>query len=517
MPSPDKSSPKNERSGGSLAEKLDMSRNWKRPVKYMPVFDYSRCSRCGLCATACTWGEIRLVPEKMENGKPVSIPVANRSSCGACHYCERQCPEEAITIVDTPFASSHRYWRGDQKNIWRQVDPNSPGHVLLISTGADSELISYFDHLLFDACQVTNPPIELRTYLGRRDFTGESTPPLLELQTPIIFSAMSFGSINLNVQIAEAQAAEILGTYWNTGEGGLHKRLDKYSAHTIVQVASGRFGVNPRFFKNCSAVEIKIGQGAKPGIGGHLPGEKVTMEISRTRMIPQGSDALSPAPHHDIYSIEDLRQLIYAIKETTNYEKPVSVKVSAVHNIAPIVSGIARAGADIIAIDGFRGGTGAAPRRIRQSMGIPIELAISAADARLREERIRHQVTLVAAGGIRNSADVLKAICLGADAVYIGTAVLVALGCGLCQRCYASRCSYGITTNRPDLAARLDIGLATQALVGLVNAWSDEIKELMGGMGINTIGSLVGNRERLRGVHLTEDELGVLGVKQAGQ
>jgi ferredoxin len=215
MPSPDKSSPKNERSGGSLAEKLDMSRNWKRPVKYMPVFDYSRCSRCGLCATACTWGEIRLVPEKMENGKPVSIPVANRSSCGACHYCERQCPEEAITIVDTPFASSHRYWRGDQKNIWRQVDPNSPGHVLLISTGADSELISYFDHLLFDACQVTNPPIdplrepiELRTYLGRRDFTGESTPPLLELQTPIIFSAMSFGSINLNVQIAEAQAAD---------------------------------------------------------------------------------------------------------------------------------------------------------------------------------------------------------------------------------------------------------------------------------------------------------------------
>jgi glutamate synthase domain-containing protein 2/NAD-dependent dihydropyrimidine dehydrogenase PreA subunit len=506
------------------ASLLDMSRNWKRPVKYMPVFDYNRCSRCGLCATACTWGEIRLVPERIENGKPVTMPVANRSSCGACHYCERQCPEEAITIVDTPFVSSHRYWRGDQKNLWRQVDPNSPGHVLLISTGADSELISYFDHLLFDACQVTNPsidplrePIELRTYLGRRDFTGVTIPPLLEMQIPILFSAMSFGSINLNVQIAEARAAEIVGTYWNTGEGGLHKALDQYSTHTIVQVASGRFGVSPRFFKNCSAVEIKIGQGAKPGIGGHLPGEKVTGEISKTRMIPQGSDALSPAPHHDIYSIEDLRQLIYAIKETTGYEKPVSVKVSAVHNIAPIVSGIARAGADIIAIDGFRGGTGAAPRRIRQSMGIPIELAISAADRRLREERIRHQVSLIAAGGIRNSADVLKAICLGADAVYIGTAVLVALGCGLCQRCYASKCSYGITTNRPDLAKRLDIDLATQAVVGLVSAWSDEIKELMGGMGINAIGSLVGNRERLRGVHLTHEELQVLGVKQAGQ
>ncbi len=522
--SEDNRRPEQSRSAGKKEKlQMDMKKNWKWPVKYMPVFDYDRCTRCGICATACTWGEIRLVPETVIDGKPVSIPVANRSSCGACHYCERQCPEEAITIVDTPFVSSHRYWRGDQKNLWRQVDPGSPGHVLLISTGSDSELISYFDHLMFDACQVTNPPIdplrepiELRTYLGRRNFFTEDISPLLEVQTPILFSAMSFGSINLNVQIAAARAAKEVGTYWNTGEGGLHKALNDYGENTIVQVASGRFGVNPRFFKNCSAVEIKIGQGAKPGIGGHLPGEKVTGEISKTRMIPQGSDALSPAPHHDIYSIEDLRQLIYAIKETTGYTKPVSVKVSAVHNIAHIVSGIARAGADIIAIDGFRGGTGAAPRRIRQSMGIPIELAISAADRRLREEKVRHEVSLIAAGGIRNSADVLKAICLGADAVYIGTAVLVALGCGLCQRCYASRCSYGITTNRPDLAERIDVELATKALIGLLQAWSDEIKELMGGMGINTIGSLVGNRERLRGVHLTGDELEVLGVKQAG-
>ena len=506
------------------SKKLSMKNNWKRPVRFMPIFDYDRCNRCGLCAEACTWGEIKLVPEGIdEEGKPVKKPIANRMSCGGCHYCEKQCPENAITIVEKPFVSSHRYWREDQENLWRQVDPNKPGHVLLISNGSDSELISYFDHLMFDACQVTNPPIdplrepiELKTFLGRKDFSSDLENPLLELNIPIMFSAMSFGSINLNVQIAEARAAKNVGTYWNTGEGGLHKKLDSFANNTIVQVASGRFGVNPRFFRNCSAVEIKIGQGAKPGIGGHLPGEKVTEEISKTRMIPEGSDALSPAPHHDIYSIEDLRQLIYAIKEATHYEKPVSVKVSAVHNIAPIVAGIARAGADIIAIDGFRGGTGAAPRRIRQSMGIPIELAISAADKRLREEKIRDQVSLVAAGGIRNSADVLKAICLGADAVYIGTAVLVALGCGLCQRCYAGKCAYGIATNRPDLVNRIDIDLATEALTNLLLAWSDEIKELMGGMGINTIGSLVGNRERLRGVDLTSEELKVLGVKQAG-
>ncbi len=361
----------------------DAARNWKRSPRFMPLFDLARCIRCGVCAAACTWGEIRLVPERMENGMVLCVPVANRSSCGACHYCERQCPEEAITIAETPFASTHDYWRRDQENIWRQVDPNHPGHILLVSTGADSDQICYFDHLMFDACQVTNPPIdplrepiELRTYLGRRDFSegtlwgsggaasgapgseaaGQGAagplPPLLKLETPILFSAMSFGSINLRVQVAEARAAASLGTFWNTGEGGLHRELYDFEANTIVQVASGRFGVSPAFFEHCSAVEIKIGQGAKPGIGGHLPGEKVTGEISMTRMIPEGSDALSPAPHHDIYSIEDLRQLIYAIKETTEYRKPVSVKVSAVHNIAPIVSGIARAGADIIAIDG---------------------------------------------------------------------------------------------------------------------------------------------------------------------
>ena len=156
-----------------------------------------------------------------------------------------------------------------------------------------------------------------------------------------------------------------------------------------------------------------MGQGAKPGIGGHLPGTKIVGDVSRTRMIPAGSDAISPAPHHDIYSIEDLRQLIFSLKEATEYRKPVIVKVAAVHNIAAIASGIARGGADIIAIDGMRGGTGAAPTRIRDHVGIPIELALAAVDQRLREEGIRNQVCLIAGGSIRNAADVVKAVALG--------------------------------------------------------------------------------------------------------
>ena len=199
-----------------------------------------------------------------------------------------------------------------------------------------------------------------------------------------------------------ARAASALGIYYNTGEGGLHEDFYCYGENTIVQVASGRFGVHEDYLNAGAAIEIKMGQGAKPGIGGHLPGAKIVGDVSRTRMVPEGSDAISPAPHHDIYSIEDLRQLVYSLKEATDYQKPIIVKVAAVHNIAAIASGIARSGADIIAIDGFRGGTGAAPTRIRDNVGIPIELALAAVDQRLRDEGIRNQVSIVAGGSIRS-------------------------------------------------------------------------------------------------------------------
>ena len=260
-----------------------------------------------------------------------------------------------------------------------------------------------------------------------------------------------------------------------------------------------------------------MGQGAKPGIGGHLPGTKVGADISRTRMIPEGSDAISPAPHHDIYSIEDLRQLVYSLKQSTHHKKPVIVKVAAVHNIAAIASGIARSGADIIAIDGFRGGTGAAPTRIRDNVGIPIELALAAVDQRLRDEGIRNQVGIIAGGSIRSSADVAKAIALGADAVYIATAALLALGCHLCRTCQTGMCNWGIATQRPELVARLDPKEGAKRLVNLMTAWNHEIMEMLGGMGINSIEALRGNRLMLRGIGLTAKELEILGVAHAGE
>ena len=282
-------------------------------------------------------------------------------------------------------------------------------------------------------------------------------------------------------------------------------------------MASGRFGVHPDYLKAGAAIEIKMGQGAKPGIGGHLPGSKIVGDISKTRMIPEGSDAISPAPHHDIYSIEDLHQLVYSLKEASNYEKPVIVKIAAVHNVAAIASGIARSGADIIAIDGFRGGTGAAPTRIRDNVGIPIELALASVDQRLREEGIRDNVSIVVGGSIRSSADIVKAVALGADACYIATAALMALGCHLCRTCQLGRCNWGIATQRPELVRRLNPDVGMQRLINLITAWDYEIKEIMGGMGINSIEALRGNRLMLRGVGLNEKELSILGIKHAGE
>ena len=380
---------------------------------------------------------------------------------------------------------------------------------------------------------MTNPPVdplrepmETKVFLGRkpdsirRDEKGQlicTLPPQIELSMPVMFSAMSYGSISYNAHACLAQAAQELGICYNTGEGGLHEDFYAYGDNTIVQVASGRFGVHKQYLEAGAAVEIKMGQGAKPGIGGHLPGAKIVGDVSRTRMVPEGTDAISPAPHHDIYSIEDLRQLVYSLKEATEYKKPIIVKVAAVHNIAAIASGIARSGADIIAIDGFRGGTGAAPTRIRDTVGIPIELALAAVDQRLRDEGIRNHISLIASGSIRSSADVVKAIALGADACYIGTAALLALGCHLCRSCQTGRCNWGIATQNPELVSRLDIEEGKNRLVNLLTAWKHEIKEMMGGMGINSIEALKGNRLMLRGVGMTDKELEILGISHAGE
>jgi glutamate synthase domain-containing protein 2 len=495
------------------------------PPKFIVERDDSRCIRCEVCVNQCTF-DIHSYDIEDDEIK------SSEENCVGCHRCVVFCPTNALTIRRNPLDYRENYnWRPEV--IEDIIKQSETGGVLLTGMGNDKSYRVYWDHLVLNASQVTNPsidplrePMELTTYLGQKPDKVEFKSGSLELETdlapqvkldvPIMFSAMSYGAVSLNVHESMARAATEMGTLWNTGEGGLHPKLYKYGDNTIVQVASGRFGVHPEYLDVARVVEIKIGQGAKPGIGGHLPGEKVGAEVSSTRMIPQGTDALSPAPQHDIYSIEDLAQLVYALKEATNYTKPISVKIAAVHNSAAIASGMVRAGADIIVLDGLRGSTGAAPKIIRDNVGIPIELALASVDDRLRREGIRNQASVVIAGGIRSSGDVAKAIALGADAVYVGTAALIALGCTTCQQCHTGKCAWGICTTDPRLMKRVNPDIGTRRLSNLLRGWSLELKDILGGMGINAVESLRGNRLQLRGIGLTDTELEILGVRMAG-
>lgn len=500
------------------------------PINYiLPEFEVERndyrCIRCRVCERQCANGVHSYDPDR-------DIMISDEYKCVDCQRCVCLCPTHALKIKKNEASlRTNANWK--QNTILEIYKQANTGGVLLSSMGNPEPFPVYWDKILINASQVTNPsidplrePMETRVFLGKkphdieRGEDGEiktELPPQIELELPLMFSAMSYGSISYNAHKSLAAAAEALGICYNTGEGGLHEDFYRYGKNTIVQVASGRFGVYKDYLEAGAAIEIKMGQGAKPGIGGHLPGAKVGEDISKTRMIPEGSDAISPAPHHDIYSIEDLRQLVFSLKEATEYKKPVIVKVAAVHNIAAIASGIARSGADIIAIDGFRGGTGAAPTRIRDNVGIPIELALAAVDKRLRDEGIRQNVSLVVGGSVRSASDVVKAIALGADACYIATSALLALGCHLCRTCQSGKCNWGIATQDPELVKRLNPEVGKERLVNLLTAWKHEIKEMMGLMGINSIEALRGNRLMLRGVGLNEKELEILGISHAGE
>ena len=303
------------------------------------VRNESRCTLCRVCEKQCANGAHIFDTER-------GVLISDDSKCVNCQRCVAFCPTHALKIVKSNCTlRENANWKNETiQEIYKQANS---GGVLLSSMGNPKPLPVYWDRILINASQVTNPPIdplrepmETQVFLGKkpekieRSSSGKikcKLPTQLSLQLPVLFSAMSYGSISYNAHASLAKAAEALGICYNTGEGGLHEDFYRYGKNTIVQVASGRFGVHRAYLEAGAAVEIKMGQGAKPGIGGHLPGTKIVSDVSRTRMIPEGSDAISPAPHHDIYSIEDLRQLVFSIKEATGYKKPVIVKVAAVH------------------------------------------------------------------------------------------------------------------------------------------------------------------------------------------
>lgn len=337
----------------------------------------------------------------------------------------------------------------------------------------------------------------------------------LMLSAPLYLGDMSFGALSGIPNIAIARTADATSILAGTGEGGLQKEVFDCSRVT-VQWASARFGVDISTLSVGQGVVIKIGQGAKPGIGGHLPGVKVTRPISETRRIPVGRDAISPAPHHDIYSIEDLGQRILALKEAT--KKPVFVKVGATNYIPYIASGIARMGAAGIIIDGAGAGTGAAPSVVKSNVGMPIELALASVDAILRREGLREGFTVIAAGRVSCPEDSLKLLALGADITSLGTGALIALGCLMVHKCHLGFCPAVLTNKITENQAKiLSLDQSVVWLTNLVNGWTEEIKMLLDRMGLSKVGDLIGRRDLLTyDPGLNPETLEILGILSSG-
>ena len=356
-------------------------------------------------------------------------------------------------------------------------------------------------------------PVTLRHILDFRFPAGSSVSAeavdasLTGHDLPFVISSMSFGSQGETAFRAYAEAAAQLNMISINGEGGeIDDMLGKYPHNRGIQIASGRFGINIDVLNSVNLLEIKIGQGAKPGEGGHLPGRKVTKKIAATRHAAQGIDLISPSNNHDIYSIEDLSQFIEELK-TANPKARVAVKVPVVPGIGIIAVGIAKAGADIITLSGYDGGTGAARAHSIKNVGLPAEIGVIEAHRALTQGGMRRKVELWCDGGMRSAADVVKMICLGANRVGFGTLPMVAAGCTICRACQKGTCHVGITTQINSVEEAqvqglkhfvpCDVDEAITSLVNLFSALDQGVRNLSARLGFERVQDLVGRSDLL--------------------
>jgi len=420
-------------------------------------------------------------------------------------------PAEVEQYIKLPSKAQREFWNRERIQHIRDLASTGRPSYLWMEEGLTTRVL---DRIQFKGIDKGESNLRAQNYTLEEILPYDTSVELaygrIPLKTPLYLGDMSFGALSGIPNIALARAADITGVLTGTGEGGLNEEVRKCKRIT-VQWASARFGVDIDVLKTGMGIVIKIGQGAKPGIGGHLPGTKVTEPISVTRRIPVGKDAISPAPHHDIYSIEDLGQRIWALKEATG--KPVFVKVGVTNYIPYIASGIARMGADGIIMDGQGAGTGAAPSIVKDHVGIPIELAVPAVDSILREQGMRKGFSVIAAGMVSNAEETAKLIALGADCVSIGTGSLIALGCLMVHKCHLGFCP-ALLTNKivPNPAKVLSLTKAVEWLVNLIRGWDLELKMILKELGISNLRSLVGRRELLEGLRVNPETLDILGI-----
>jgi ferredoxin len=467
----------------------------------------ARCIGCGRCVEICPHG-VHLKP----GGYSLMLrPQDHRCIGPSCletgNNCIHQCPQNALTMNLNPNVDclGDPRWTSDLiLSTWYEAETGrTPPDHLEHRRGASN---GGFDRICFRfevpglAAETANgasgsscAQIAMGLDLNRRN----DGRPQVHIDIPVYGGGMSFGSVSIHTILAKARAAAAWNTFSCTGEGGYPDRLRPYDDHMITQVATGLFGVREETIQRVRIVEFKYAQGAKPGLGGHLLGDKNTPAVARMRGAVPGNALFSPFPFHSVYSVEDHKKHLDWIKEVNNHCL-VSVKVSTPTDVDMVAVGSYYAGAHIIHLDGSYGGTGAAPDIAKKNIAMPIEYAIPKVHKFLSAEGIREKITLIASGGIRTAYDALKAIALGADGVVIGTAEMVALGCVRCACCESGRgCPRGIASTDPELIHLMDLEWAAQRLINLQNAWYEEMVAVLGRLGMKSIRELRGRSDVL--------------------
>jgi glutamate synthase domain-containing protein 2 len=405
-----------------------------------------------------------------------------------------RCPEKSIYLNLNPsfeILGDMRWPAELLASTWHMAETGQIPHQGLNYKTGDSG--GGFDKLRFIFPKGNGPDIrdeEISTAI-ELNHSGDSRPSVV-IPVPFYLGGMSFGSVSIVTMLARVRAAAALKTFCCTGEGGYPEELIPYDDHVITQVATGLFGVREETIKRVRIVEFKYAQGAKPGLGGHLLGDKVTPRVANMREAVAGSALFSPFPFHSVYSVEDHKKHVDWIKET-NSRALVSVKVSTLTDVDMVAVGSYYAGAHIVQLDGSYGGTGAAPDIAKKNIAMPIEYAIPKVHKFLSEEGLRDKLTIIASGGIRSAYDMAKAIALGADGVCLGTADLVALECIRCHHCESGRgCARGIATTDEELTNLMDIDWATQRIINMYLTWRRQLISILKQLGMRSVTELVG-------------------------
>jgi len=389
----------------------------------------------------------------------------------------------------------HRWTADLILSTWIQAETgNVPGNGLeyrIGDSGGGFDLLD-FKFLPDDRWVSEDIPVRTSIPLNRRRFDRK-----IEIPIPLYGGGMSYGSISEHIMLARARAAAAWSTYTSTGEGGYPDSLAPYKDHVITQVATGMFGVREETIQRAPIVEFKYAQGAKPGLGGHLLGDKTTVAVAKMRESVPWVSLFSPFPFHSVYSVEDHKKHIDWVR-TINPGALVCVKVSTPTDIDMVAVGSYYAGAHILQIDGGYGGTGAAPEIAKKNIAMPIEFAIPKVHRYLVQEGIRDEIVVMASGGIRTAHDMAKAIALGADGCVLGTAELVALGCTRCSNCERGRgCPFGLTTTDPELTQLVDPEWGAKRIGNLYRSIQLQLSRILRQLGLRDIRELRGRTDLL--------------------